>query len=41
MIFCDKHRLPEDHNCSFNHKNFNKTKIIEEMKCTNNKLIKI
>ena len=39
--FCDKHRLPETHDCSFNFKedHANKShKIIEEMKCIGSKL---
>ena len=35
-IFCSLHRLPETHNCSFDHKNCNKSKQqdkIDAMKC--------
>lgn len=40
-LFCDKHRLPELHNCTFNNKNYNKSKLIEKMKSNTNKMIKI
>jgi hypothetical protein len=42
-VYCSNHRLPETHNCSFNYK-LNQSeihKIQEEMKCVNQKLLKI
>ena len=41
LNFCSKHRLPELHNCTFNHKTINKNKLVESMKCVNDKLVKI
>lgn len=42
-IFCSIHRLPETHNCKHNYKlnSFENKKIIENMKCVNDKFIKI
>jgi len=33
--FCTIHRLPESHNCNFDHSIFNKDKFIKENKCVN------
>jgi len=41
FIFCSFHRLAEQHDCSFNYKSFDTSKLINDMKCTSNKLIKI
>ena len=33
-IFCNDHRLPEKHNCSYDYvKNFDKQQEIEKLKC--------
>ena len=29
-MYCDKHRMPEKHDCSFDHKIENKTRLIKE-----------
>ena len=40
--FCAKHRLPENHNCEFNHKKFERNKLEKKMvKVEANKIIKI
>lgn len=41
--YCSFHRLPETHKCNYNYKiNSNECKkIIEDMKCVNDKCIKI
>lgn len=37
--YCSKHRYAQDHNCKFDYKNeFNKDKIIENMKCVSKKI---
>jgi predicted nucleic acid binding AN1-type Zn finger protein len=43
LTFCSIHRLPETHNCSYNFKlTQSQIKNMEEnMKCVNNKIIKI
>ena len=39
--FCTKHKQPEDHNCTFDFKNYGKEKIkINNPKVTNNKFNK-
>ena len=32
-VFCAIHRLPEDHDCSSNYKEFNKDEFIQKNKC--------
>jgi len=41
--YCSTHRLPETHDCSYNFKLNNKEMDVlkEQMKCTNQKIIKI
>lgn len=39
--FCSNHRLPESHMCKFDFKTTNKIQLINDMKCVNDKLIKI
>jgi len=42
-IYCSIHRLPETHKCNHNYKlsSSENKKIIEDMKCVNEKYIKI
>lgn len=40
--FCDIHRYQSEHDCTFNYKNpTNNEKIIEEMKCVQEKIVKV
>ena len=40
--FCDNHRLPESHNCTFDYKNKELTMDkLEEMRCVSAKIIKV
>jgi predicted nucleic acid binding AN1-type Zn finger protein len=41
--YCLSHRLPEQHNCSYNFKisKIEQNKLEEDMKCVNQKIIKI
>jgi predicted nucleic acid binding AN1-type Zn finger protein len=41
FIFCSLHRLPEQHDCSFNYKSQDFNKIINNMKCISSKIEKI
>jgi hypothetical protein len=42
-IYCSNHRLPETHKCNYNYKlnSIENKKIIENMKCVNEKCIRI
>jgi predicted nucleic acid binding AN1-type Zn finger protein len=31
LFFCNSHRLPEDHQCSFNHKSHGKEKLTKQV----------
>jgi predicted nucleic acid binding AN1-type Zn finger protein len=31
LFFCNSHRLPEDHSCSFNHKTHGKEKLTKQV----------
>lgn len=39
--FCIKHRLPEMHHCSYNHKNFDKEAEIKQLRCVSDKIERI
>jgi hypothetical protein len=42
-IYCSLHRLPKTHNCNYNYKlnHIEHKEMIEDMKCLNEKIIKI
>ena len=41
-FYCNIHRLPESHDCTFNYKNLDKKcELIENMKCIKDKVVKI
>ena len=41
-MYCKFHKLPENHNCSYDYKeNNNKQKLIDNLKCSSSKLQKI
>ena len=39
--FCKKHRLPENHDCSFNFKDKDVEKMVKAMECQASKVIQI
>ncbi len=42
LLFCNKHRLPFDHNCTFNFKKVHEDKLkIDNIKCIKEKIIQI
>lgn len=41
LYFCKTHRLPENHDCSFNFKDKDVKKMVKEMECLPCKVIQI
>lgn len=39
--FCSKHRLPELHDCRYDHKNVDKDSVIKELRCVADKIERI
>jgi AN1-type zinc finger protein 5/6 len=31
QVYCMKHRQPEDHHCSFDYKNYDRTRLMKQM----------